>query len=123
MTLSDREQQILQDIERSLYEQDPKFAQDVASSSLQGHLLRNIRRGLALFLAGFALLIGFFFWPLIPIGVVAFLLMLAAATYTYQNLKKAGAEQIKALKKQAPLAGLVDRFEARLRDMRNRGES
>jgi len=120
VTLSDRENQILQDIERDLYEQDPKFAQEVASTTLQSHLVRNIRRGVAMFLAGFAVLFGFFLWPSPLIGVLAFLLMLLAATYTYQNLRKAGVEQMKALRRQAPLTKLVGKFEERMREIRHR---
>lgn len=123
MTLSEREQQILQDIERRLYEQDPKFAQGVASSTLQAHLLRNVRRGVALFAAGFIVLIVFFFRPLLFIGVAAFLLMLGAATFTYQSLRRAGAEQIKMFRKQAPWARFAGRLEERMRDIRRRRES
>ncbi|MGI8427606.1 MAG: DUF3040 domain-containing protein [Actinomycetota bacterium] len=123
MTLSDRENQILQDIEARLYEQDPKFAQEVASTTLQSHLVRNIRRGIAMFLAGLAVLFAFFLWPTPLIGVVAFLLMLMAATYTYQNLRKAGSEQMKTLRQQAPLTNLVGRLEERLRELRHRRDS
>lgn len=122
MTLSEREQQILQDIERRLYEQDPKFAQGVASTTLQGHLLRNVRRGIALFAAGFFVLLVFFFRPVLIIGVVAFLLMLGAATFTYQSLRRAGAEQIRMFRKQARWAGLISRLEERIRQIRHRRE-
>lgn len=123
MTLSEREQQILQDIERRLYEQDPKFAQGVASSTLQRHLLRNVRRGIILFAAGFFVLIIFFFRPILIIGVAAFLLMLAAATFTYQSLRRAGAEQIRMFRKQAPWARLAGRLEERVKQIRHRRDS
>jgi hypothetical protein len=120
MPLSDREQQILREIEDQLYEQDPEFARGVSSTTLQVHLLRNIRRGIAAFFAGFVVLIVFFFKPELPIGVAAFLLMLAAAVYTYDNLRKIGSEQLRILREQAPLSDFVSRIRSRMRDMGNR---
>lgn len=120
MPLSDREQQILQEIEDQLYEQDPDFARGVSSTTLQVHLLRNVRRGLAAFFAGFGVLIVFFFEPALLIGITGFLVMLAAATYTYDNLRKIGSEQLRILREQAPFADLVSRVRSRFRDMGNR---
>lgn len=121
MPLSDREQQILQEIENQLYEQDPDFARGVSSTTLQGHLLRNIRRGILAFMAGFVVLVVFFFRPALPIGITAFLLMLAAAIYTYDNLRKISTEQLRALRAQAPLSNLVTKIRTRLREMGHRG--
>jgi hypothetical protein len=120
MPLSDREQQILQEIEDQLYEQDPDFVRGVSSTTLQAHLLRNVRRGVAAFLAGFVVLVVFFFRPALPIGITAFLVMLAAATYTYDNLRKIGSEQLRILREQAPFADLLSRLRSRIRDMGNR---
>lgn len=120
MPLSDREQQILQEIEDQLYEQDPEFARGVSSTTLQVHLLRNVRRGIAAFLAGFGLLVVFFFQTELIVGIAAFLLMLAGAVYTYDNLRKIGSEQLRVLREQAPLSDLVTRLRSRIRDMGNR---
>lgn len=121
MPLSDREQQILQEIEDQLYEQDPDFARGVSSTTLQAHLLRNIKRGVAGFLAGFVVLMVFFFQPQIPIGIVAFLLMLAAALYTYDNLRKMGSESLRLLREQqTPFAELIMRLKTRMRDLGKR---
>ncbi len=120
MPLSDREQQILQEIEDQLYEQDPEFARGVSSTTLQAHLLRNVRRGIATFVAGFVVLVVFFFQTMLVIGVAAFLLMLAGAVYTYDNLRKIGSEQLRVLREQAPLSDFVSRIRSRIRDMGNR---
>ncbi len=48
MPLSEHEQKILEEIERQLYEQDPKFARNVASKARKGHSARNLRRGIVL---------------------------------------------------------------------------
>ncbi len=123
MPLSDREQQILQQIEDQLYEQDPDFVRGVSSTTLQAHLLRNVRRGIAAFVVGFVVLMVFFFRPALPIGIAAFLVMLAAATYTYDNVRKIGSEQLRVLREQAPFADLLSRVRSRIRDMGNRDGS
>ncbi len=120
MPLSDREQQILQEIEDQLYEQDPEFARGVSSTTLQVHLLRNVRRGIAAFMAGFVVLVVFFFQTKLIIGIAAFLLMLAGAVYTYDNLRKIGSEQLRVLREQAPLSDFVTRLRSRIRDIGNR---
>jgi hypothetical protein len=120
MPLSDREQQILQEIEDQLYEQDPEFARGVSATTLQVHLLRNVRRGIAAFLLGFAVLVVFFVQTKLLIGITAFLLMLAGAVYTYDNLRKIGTEQLRVLREQAPLNDFMSRLRSRIRDMGNR---
>lgn len=123
MPLSDREQQILQEIEDQLYEQDPEFARGVSSTTLQVHLLRNVRRGIAAFVAGFAVLVVFFIQTELLIGIAAFLLMLAGAVYTYDNLRKIGSEQLRVLREQAPFSDFVTRVRGRMRDIGNRDGS
>src|SRR3990170_6026651 len=59
MPLSEHEQRILEDIERRLEEDDPRFAQQVARSSLHSHVARRLRWGGLLFLTGFVLLMLF----------------------------------------------------------------
>ena len=120
MPLSDREQQILQEIEDQLYEQDPEFARGVSSTTLQAHLLRNVRRGITAFLTGLVVLFVFFFQTQLAIGVAAFLLMLAGAVYTYDNLRKIGSEQLRVLREQAPLSDFLSRVRSRIREMGNR---
>src|SRR6266498_3082381 len=93
MPLSDHEQRILEEIERQLYEQDPKFARNVASRSRKGQSARNLRRGIALFALGFVALFGFFARPLLLLGVAAFLLMLSGATLAYNGAKRSGEER------------------------------
>ncbi|HEX2026231.1 MAG TPA: DUF3040 domain-containing protein, partial [Actinomycetota bacterium] len=42
MPLSEHEQRILEDIERRLQQEDPRFAQQVARASLSTHLTRRV---------------------------------------------------------------------------------
>ena len=71
MPLSDREQKILEEIEKNLHSEDPRFAREVAGSSSKNNR-GNIKLGLIIFVLGFALLIGFFLSGILLIGVVAF---------------------------------------------------
>jgi hypothetical protein len=93
MPLSEHEQKILEEIERQLYEQDPKFARNVASKARKGHTARNLRRGIGLFVLGVVALFAFFARPLTFVGVAAFLLMLSGATLAYNGLKRSGEER------------------------------
>jgi hypothetical protein len=93
MPLSEHEQKILEEIERQLYEQDPKFARNVASKARKGHSARNLRRGIALFILGVVALFVFFAQPLTLVGVAAFLLMLSGATLAYNGFKRGGEER------------------------------
>ena len=93
MPLSEHEQKILEEIERQLYEQDPKFARNVASKARKGHSARNLRRGVGLFVLGVVALFVFFARPLTLVGVAAFLLMLSGATLAYNGFKRNGEER------------------------------
>ena len=55
MPLSEHEQRLLDQIERALYAEDPKFASNVRATDLRTHLRRRLRRSIALFILGFAL--------------------------------------------------------------------
>lgn len=123
MPLSDREQQILQEIERHLYEQDPKFAHGVAAKTLKSTSARNLRRGLLLFLAGLAALVAFFATTKVLWGVLGFLLMLGGATVAYHNGRKLGAEPLRALRSGTSLTKLFGNLEGRMRNIRRKDES
>ena len=71
MPLSEREQQILAEIEKNLSSEDPRRARQAARRDL------GLRAGVLLFLAGFALLIGFFVSRSVLIGVAAFTVMVS----------------------------------------------
>lgn len=70
MPLSDREQEILNEIEKNLHDEDPRFARDVGSTRTSH--TGNIRNGLIIFVVGLTLLIGFFLSGWLIVGVIAF---------------------------------------------------
>jgi hypothetical protein len=74
--LSEREQKILDEIEKNLSDEDPRFAERrPARSSV--NLASRARLGIATFLIGFALLIVFFLSRVLFAGLLAFVGMVA----------------------------------------------
>jgi hypothetical protein len=89
MPLSEDEQRILQDIERSFYETDPKFAETVGSNSLYRHAGRNCKWAVAAFVVSLAVLLASFIrFPLI--GFVGFVGMVAATVIFVKNIRRIG---------------------------------
>jgi hypothetical protein len=97
--LSDREQKILEEIERNLYEEDPRLARDVERSSRLGGSSR-FKLGVLLFVLGLAILVGFFVSGQVLIGVVAFgamvggILLLAGSAKDIASSSRPGREQV-----------------------------
>lgn len=106
MPLSDREQQILSDIEARLREEDPKFARAVSTKTVATKLRRRVKLSATGFLFGFLLMLAVIveFW----IGAVGVALMLASAVYGGNMLKKLGQQHDARLGGQ--LRGGFDRY-------------
>src|SRR5659263_98298 len=99
--LSEHEQRLLDQIERALYAEDPKFASSVRASDLRTHLRRRTRRGIALFLIGFAR--GFVGLPAeIWISIVGFVLMVFAAFIALMSWKRLGTRGDNRAQRPAP---------------------
>ena len=73
--LSEREQQILEQIERNLYQEDPKFARDVRKRAPRSRDIARARWGAATFVMGFVTLFAFFYSSAVVVGVMAFAAM------------------------------------------------
>lgn len=106
MPLSDREQQILSDIEARLRAEDPKFAKTVGTTTVTSRARRQVKLAAAGFVLGFVLMLFFIvsFW----FGVAGFALMLASAVYGGNMLKQLGAGNTSGLGGQ--LRGGLDRY-------------
>jgi hypothetical protein len=74
--LSEREQKILDEIERNLSDEDPRFAQERRSSA-SSRVASRARLGVVTFLLGFGLLIVFFLSRVLFAGLLAFVGMVA----------------------------------------------
>jgi hypothetical protein len=60
MPLDDREQRILEEIERQFYEEDPKLAETVRTASLASTSTRNLKWAILALAVGVGLMLGFF---------------------------------------------------------------
>ena len=89
MPLSEDEQRILQEIERSFYDNDPAFAREVSTKTLYRHAGRNLKWATLGFVVGLAILVVSFAQSLI-LGFVGFLVMLGSAFVFERNARKMG---------------------------------
>lgn len=97
MPLSEHEQRMLEQMERALYAEDPKFASALEGSGLRTFTRRRVYQAVAGFLVGIALLMAGMVAQRIWISVVGFLVMLACAalaiTAWRRSVKPAGPQR------------------------------
>jgi Flp pilus assembly protein TadB len=121
MPLSEYEQRILNEIERRLASEDPRFARDAAAHTPEGQSVKKLKRASFLFVGGFALLIagvvlgllghGAWLWVF---GLAAFGVMLFSAVRMAALVKHLGKEHVRSSRSaQAP--GWFNRLEERWR--------
>ncbi|WP_335931658.1 DUF3040 domain-containing protein [Streptomyces sp. PTD5-9] len=89
MPLSEHEQRMLEQMERALYAEDPKFATALEGSGLRTYTRRRVYQAVAGFLVGIALLMAGMVAQQIWIGVVGFLVMLGCAVLAVTSWRKA----------------------------------
>ncbi|WP_329458293.1 DUF3040 domain-containing protein [Streptomyces sp. NBC_01497] len=99
MPLSEHEQRMLEQMERALYAEDPKFATALEGSGLRTYTRRRVYQAVVGFLVGIALLMSGMVAQQIWISVVGFLVMLACAVLAitgWRRAPKRGEQQIAA---------------------------
>ncbi|MEU1792106.1 DUF3040 domain-containing protein, partial [Streptomyces sparsogenes] len=90
MPLSEHEQRMLEQMERALYAEDPKFATALEGTGLRTYTRRRVYQAIAGFLVGVALLmVGVIIPQQIWISVVGFLVMLGCAGLAVTGWRKA----------------------------------
>lgn len=126
--LSDHEQRLLDQIERALYAEDPKFANAVRTTNPQVHYRRRIiKAGLGFVLGICVLMAGLIIndGPVtIAISVTGFLVMVACSVWALSSWKRmtgVGAEPEPRRPRRPAKAGFMDRLEERWR-RRTEGE-
>jgi hypothetical protein len=119
--LSEHEQRLFDQIERSLAE-DPKFASAVRASDPRFHARRRIVLAAFVIIAGLALVVYGTVSSNTPLGVAGFVVMLASAAFAMQSRRKGQAPDLHAVggtatrrTRQTRKAGLLDRLEERWR--------
>src|SRR5690242_20157399 len=98
MPLSEHEQRLLDQIERALYAEDPKFASTVRGARLRRPSRRRRLQGIALFVLGIALLVLGVVFRLMPGGVpvvslVGFLVMFFGALLTLTAIRRGNQDE------------------------------
>lgn len=88
MPLSEHEQRLLDQIERGLYAEDPKFAQTVQATDPRMHYKRRMIKAAIGFVAGVCLLMAGVISKLVVIGVVGFVVMLACCVWGLSSWKR-----------------------------------
>ena len=124
MPLSEHEQRLLDQIERALYAEDPKFATSVRARDLRSHYRVRIARSAVAFVAGLVLLFGGLISKVVPIGVFGFVVMLGALLFgltSWQRLSGNRADvrparrrsEPRGLSRPSPMERLEERWRRR----------
>lgn len=119
MPLSEHEQRLFEQIERSLAE-DPKFASAVRASDPRVHARRRVFLAVLITVAGLGLVVFGTVNNLLPLGAGGFLVMLAGAAYAMQSQRRAKNPTLQAVDGTASRptrrkSSLIDRLEERWR--------
>ncbi|MFK0153921.1 DUF3040 domain-containing protein [Streptomyces sp. NPDC090499] len=118
MPLSEHEQRMLEQMERALYAEDPKFATALEGSGLRTYTRRRVYQAVAGFLVGIALLIAGMVVQQVWVSVVGFLVMLGCAVLAVTGWRKApkpGEQPAgpQARRQSRPKRSMMDRIEER----------
>jgi len=119
--LSDREQQILEEIEKNLYDEDPRFARATRRAGPRYDGSKRARLGALLFVVGLGTLLLFFVTQAILVGVLAFggmvagiVLVLGSSSALVNSGREGGRDA------SAKLKGSFKNFEQRIRNRNKR---
>lgn len=128
MPLSEHEQRLLDQIERELYAEDPKFAHAVRTTNPQSHYKRQIIKAVLGLVAGIVVLMAGLVVSKgtlsVAISVTGFLLMLASGVWALSSWKRmAGIGDLepgrasggRAPRGDRPQSGFMNRLEERWR--------
>jgi hypothetical protein len=139
--LSEHEQRQLEQIERALYAEDPKFAQAVRAKDPRVHYKRRIVEAAIGFLLGVGLLLAGVVSKLTVVGVAGFVVMLACSMWALSSWRhmsggaatgrgaagrgaagRGPARERRAKPPAAPKARFMERLEERWRRRQERGQ-
>jgi hypothetical protein len=132
--LSEHEQRLLEQMERALYAEDPKFASTLRSGGPRAGSRGRALLGVLGFLAGLGLLMAGAILPMIAVGILGFVLMLVGAVVVYAAMRPAPAGSGEAAAAEGPTvptgpsapkpkksSGFMDKVEDRWRRRRETG--
>ena len=89
MPLSEHEQRLLEQMERALYAEDPKFASSLRGKDPRSHFRRRALVAAVGFILGVVLLMTGLVAQLVPVSVLGFVAMLASAFFAVTSFRAA----------------------------------
>ncbi|MHB8340717.1 MAG: DUF3040 domain-containing protein [Mycobacteriales bacterium] len=102
MPLSDHEQRLLEQIERALYADDPKFASTVRGTDLRSHYRRRLVRAVGALLVGLVVMLVGVIAQRWYVGVAGFVIMLLAALRGASAVKRMSGKSTASPRPAAP---------------------
>ena len=126
MALSDREQKLLEQMEKALYAEDPKFASSLRRSGLTiapGER-RHVILGLFSLVAGLALVFGSVVSKMVIVGIPGFLLVLTGFVFIARGLQEpvaAATPTPTKVRNRSKNSKLMSRLEERWQQRRDGG--
>lgn len=122
MPLSDQEQRILDEIEKNLYREDPRFARQVKERDPARQERKRAKLGALCFLAGFVGLMVFFASKLLIVGVLAFAGMVLGIVLIAGAIKSLTSDSGLARKPGDRVGRALSDWEQRVRDRYKKGD-
>jgi predicted tellurium resistance membrane protein TerC len=132
--LSEHEQRLLEQMERALYAEDPKFVSSLRGTDLRSHYRRRALGAAIGFILGVVLLMTGVVSTVWIVGVFGFVLMLASALFAVTSWRKVSGSGEPARtnvtpikggrpkgRTKGPKRGMTERFEDRWRRRRDEG--
>lgn len=121
MPLSDNEQRLLEQMERALYAEDPKFASTMRGAARRGGSLPRVAIGVAGVVVGLVVLVVGVASGNVLVGVGGFLAMLAGTAFSLSSRRRPGPTGVvtkggtvrPAAGSRAPKATFMQRLEQR----------
>lgn len=108
MPLSEEELRMLEQMERALVAEDPKFASALRGSRMRSHARRRVLVAAAGFVVGVVLLMAGVVVPVIPVGILGFVVMLGTAVYGLTAARaRTNAPAAPATESDDPFSGLT----------------
>lgn len=93
MPLSEHEQRLLEQMERALYAEDPKFASSLQRPTFKGASKGRLTIGVLVLLAGLGLLVTGVAVKIAPLGIVGFIAMLGGVVLAFSGARTENAEE------------------------------
>ncbi len=90
MPLSDNEQRLLEQMERALYAEDPKFASAMRGANRRPGVVRRLLIGGAAIVVGLVVLVVGVAQQMVLLGVLGFVGMLAGTAYAVSSQRRSG---------------------------------